>query len=328
MKKILYVTHKRRIFDIARLYQSYEYNNFVKDPRFIVKDIEDKKMDLNVPEKGSISLTTWHALLKKNQNKYGSNAFYRIYDRYDKRFGFIHDLHSYTCGTYDRFTSEINKYFNNVITMYDNFELNKIKHMCPNIKFHRITHHVDTTVNKDYGLKKIYDVTLYGMTGRAAYPFRNRLYNLLYRNIRKVPLRINIVRSLPEWDKHNKHTDITGTALAKMVNQSYITISTKSKFDYLLKKYFEISACRSLVAGDMTKLGEKIWKNNYLEITHKMSDTQILQNLINTVMKLRAGDKALNKKIDTMYNVMHTEYNLDKFNDKLYDIMVHGKKVY
>jgi hypothetical protein len=322
MKKILYFTHKREFWNISRPFHRYEYNKCKKDSRYIVKDIEDHYDWRLIFNKNIHAIfSTWHPLFKRNQNRHKNKLFYKIYNKFKRRFVLIHDLHDYTCTNYKHYTDSIKRYFTDAISLYDNYELDIIKKMCRNkIKFHYIPHHVETYINKDYGLKKIYDVTLYGSCYKGAYPFRHRVSELLKKNRHKLPIKINIIPE-PGWIGKGKYDHITGTGLARIINQSYVTIATKSRYDYLLKKYFEISACKSLLVGDMPKTGKPIWKDNYVDINDKLTDQQILNTIVNTVKRLHRGDKVLNKKILTMYDLIHREYTLEKYYNKIYKII-------
>ena len=228
-------------------------------------------------------------------------------------------MHNYTFGSFNNLISNIKKYYNNVISLYDNYELDKIKKLCGNsANFHILPHHIETDIFKDHKLEKIYDVTLYGECSRGAYPFRHRLYNLLKSHVNKLPIKINIVPKIPWSGRCEKYT---GLGLAKILNQSYIVIATKSRYDYLLKKYFEISACKALLVGDMPESGKNIWNDNYININNKMSNKEILDILVNTVDRLHKNDDELNNKVNTMYDIIQKNYNLTQYYDKLYNII-------
>src|SRR5205807_9705725 len=67
--------------------------------------------------------------------------------------------------------------------------------------------------------------------------------------------------------------------LARIINQSKISIATPPVGDYLVAKYFEISAAGSVVAGKMAAQGRPIWKDHYVQLEEDMSNVEILERL-------------------------------------------------
>jgi len=318
-KKILYITHKNDFWGTTRTFLREEHNRIIKDDRYIVCDLINKyNENIIITHKPYALCATWHTIKNEYQRKYANNIFYKSFNLYNNRFLMLHDIHNYTFGSFNNLVNNIKKY-NNVISLYDNYELDKIKELCGNsVKFHILPHHTETDIFKDHKLEKIYDVTLYGACRQTPYPFRHRLLNLLRSYKNKSPIKINIIPDIPWIGRCAKYT---GLGLAKILNQSYIAIATKSKYDYLLKKYFEISACKALLVGDMPESGKNIWNDNYVNINNKMTNKEILDILVNTVDKLHKNDNELNKKINTMYDIMQKNYSLSKYYDKLYNII-------
>jgi len=149
---------------------------------------------------------------------------------------------------------------------------------CKNARFVLRQHCVNTEIFKDYGLKKENDVLLYGCIADI-YPLRTRLRNILKGQNK---IKCKIIDHPGYWKKGELpkiNEFYVGEKLAKEINRSWITIATKSKYNYLLAKYFEIAACNSLIAGDMPDLGRGIFKNNYLELDNDHSDEQITETI-------------------------------------------------
>jgi hypothetical protein len=186
-----------------------------------------------------------------------------------------------------------------IISYSENVELRNILNSYSNIKKNVvIPFHVETKIFKDYKMPKIYDVLLIGSTIKKSYNFRNRLYYLLKNNKK---IRVKIIRNI----EYN-------SSLSKIINSSWLTIATYSNFHYLVRKYFEISASKSVILGNMTRMGKEIWKDNYIHIDREMSNTQI----INTIKTALQNKKKLKEISNTMYSIMHTEYNYKRLCEK------------
>lgn len=174
-----------------------------------------------------------------------------------------------------------------------------------------ITHHIDSKDFNDYKLKKEYDIVMYGTFSRNSYPFRSRLRKLLSKNSDK--FRVKII---------NRKNGVYKKDLSKILNQSWMAVATKSNFDYLVCKYFEISASKCVVLGDMTDQGKNIWKNNYAHIDNTMSDEMIL-----TKIEYYLNNKDLLKSYSqNMYEIIQNNYTYQNINIKLFSICEHINK--
>jgi hypothetical protein len=187
-----------------------------------------------------------------------------------------------------------------IISYYDNVELRNILNSYSEIKQHIIIpFHIETKIFRDYKLPKKYDILLIGTYDKDSYNFRSRLYHLLLKY--NSSFRIKITKKIKY-----------GTNISKLINSSWLTIATYSNFHYLVRKYFEISASKSVILGNMTYMGKDIWKDNYIHIDREMSDTQI----INTIKTALQNKKKLKEISKTMYSIMHTEYNYKRLCEK------------
>jgi hypothetical protein len=122
-------------------------------------------------------------------------------------------------------------------------------------------------------------------------------------------LRIRIIK---------KSENIKYKDLAKLINRSWICISTPSKFDYLVKKYFEIAACNSVVAGNMPIQGKQIFGNNYIPLSNNMSDQKII-SILQSALKNKQNLKNMSKH---MYSVIHNKY-IVKRRQEIYSDIYH-----
>lgn len=217
------------------------------------------------------------------------------------------DIHNYTFKGYNNLKNLMYKFgITDIISRFDCDELNVVKRYCSYFQYHIIPYHINFNIYYDYKLEKRYDILLYGMT-TPSYPFRKRLFNLLKE--RKDFKIYHIEAKLPY--------SILGDKLAKIINQSWITIATCSKYDYLLKKYFEISACKSVVAGNMATSGKDIWGDNFIELDDKMSDKKIIDILKSSL----ENKEELIRKSNVMYDKIFSEFNCKKYPEKIDQIL-------
>jgi hypothetical protein len=194
-----------------------------------------------------------------------------------------------------------------LISTYDCDDLTQIRKRLPSVRtVHTIPHHIDIELYKDRGLPKIYDVLFYGNTNPERYPFRNRLRRLLASSSLKVQF-------IEHPGAHVFDEERCSEALARIINQSEISIATPGAGDYLVAKYFEISAAGSVVAGKMATQGRRIWTENYVQLEEDMSDLEILGRL---TAALQDKD-SLRHKRDLMGKVVRQEYSLDRYVERL-----------
>src|SRR5215469_14320307 len=194
-----------------------------------------------------------------------------------------------------------------VVSTYDCDDLAQLCKRLPSVrKAYVIPHHIDTELYKDRGLPKIYDVLFYGNTNPERYPFRNRLRRLLASSRLKV-------RIIEHPGAHVFDEERCSEALARNINQSEISIATPSIGDYLVAKYFEISAAGSVVAGKMAAQGRQIWKEHYVQLEEDMSDLEILDRLTAALK----DKKSLRHKSEVMGEVIRQEYSLDRYIERL-----------
>lgn len=194
-----------------------------------------------------------------------------------------------------------------LISTYDCDDLTQIRKRLPSVRtVYAIPHHIDVELYKDRGLPKIYDVLFYGNTNPERYPFRNRLRRLLAGSSLKV-------RFIEHPGAHVFDEERCSESLARIINQSEISIATPGTGDYLVAKYFEISAAGSVVAGKMATQGRRIWTENYVQLEEDMSDLEILGRL---TAALQDKD-SLRHKRDLMGKVVRQEYSLDRYVERL-----------
>lgn len=196
-----------------------------------------------------------------------------------------------------------------LVTSYECPELTQIRARRPALHTYVINNHVDTAIFKDYELRKEHDVIIYGSMLASTYPFRHRVCQLLLAS-----KQFNILRL--EIEDHLYDADACGEGLARKINQSWLGLTTTSNFDYLVGKYFEIPACRSVVLGNMNGQGRDIFGDHYVHIDDRMTDGQI----VSVVAKALANRRRLQEVADQMYEKVHTSYTLAEYERRLFHV--------
>jgi hypothetical protein len=196
-----------------------------------------------------------------------------------------------------------------LITNYDCPELTHIRSLRPGLNTYVLDLHVDANIFRDYGQRKKHDVIIYGSLAPSVYPFRSRVCNLLTatRQFKILHVKLGSAR----YEAAN-----CGAGLARKINQSRLGLATVSNFDYLVEKYFEIPACRSVVLGNMNSQGRAIFGNNYVHIDDLMTDHEILR----VIRGALANPSRLQMLADKMYGVMQSSYTLTQNERKLFEL--------
>jgi hypothetical protein len=198
-----------------------------------------------------------------------------------------------------------------LVSTYDCGHLIRLQQELPGLrKTYIIPHHINTDIYKDKKMPKIHDVLFYGNDDVRTYPFRTRLRNLLAGS----RLKVHVIKH-PDYETFDPAR--CGAALAGAINQSWIAIATPSIHDYLVAKYFEISAAGAMVAGKMATQGLPIWKENYLRLEEDMSDAEILHRLFTAL----ENKSSLQRQAAEMNALVHREYSLNRYVERLMSAM-------
>lgn len=191
-----------------------------------------------------------------------------------------------------------------IISYYSCPEMVNLKKYTNNLinKYFTVPFHICPFIFNDYRLGKKYDILLYGSYNKISYKFRNRLYLILQKLKKKYRIFIT---------SNSKYEE-----LPKLINQSWLTIATTSNFSYLVRKYFEISACNSVVLGNMNEQGFQIWEKNYIHVDNSMTDLEIIR----TISTSLSNKENLKKISEKMYHKIHSKYTYENFKDELINI--------
>ena len=246
---------------------------------------------------------------KSNNREKLKNNFEKLMCIPNKYF-LIQDMHKKTYGSLENLCKLLNDNKINIIfTFYKCGEANFIRKFTPNCKHLHLPHHIDINIfNKEYNKEnKKYDLLLFGSIHHIHYPFRKRLYELILSKKEE----LGNVKFIEKPESYN--SEICENGLAELISESKISFSTKSKYDYLVAKYFEIPACSCLLMGDIPLDSNIDLKENIVELKNTMSDDEIINKIKNT---LADYDNYIDKIIKYKKYVIEN-YNLDKYLEKL-----------
>ena len=187
---------------------------------------------------------------------------------------------------------------------------------------------------KDYNLEKKYDILIYGNrmyeyafkkenlpsiqefityyeehTGTKVendtlinfYYLRAKIENVLIKNRDKYNLKI-----LPMSGIYN--AKITNEYLSMLINQSRMTIACTTLCDVMMHKYLEIAASKSVIVGNIPSDYRELFEGNMIEITHKMTESEIIDKIDNAL----SDPEKLNSMSNRLYDKVCDEHNLDK----------------
>ncbi len=290
-------------------------NKIINSGYFDFYDIStDFNLDITMYDKvlfGCRSVSYYKAYNTTNEKK-------EIYQKIKKllpikyKYFIIQDMHPKTYGDIFELCLFLNMNKINVIfTFLNNKEADIIKSLTNKCKHYHLLHHIDTSIFKNTNKDKEYDIILYGSIHPKHYPFRKRLFELILANQDKFK-----VLYLTQPDTFDPEKCEYG--LADKINKSKIGIATKSIYDYLVGKYFEISCCNSIVAGDMATDGISIFNDNYIKLENSMSDDEIINKLISELNNYENNKD----KIEQFNNMILDNFNLDKYIENLIKILI------
>jgi len=186
---------------------------------------------------------------------------------------------------------------------------------------------------KNYNLPKKYDILIYGSRGSKTTGLNNieehnadQEYKKKWENHHKkklpkkhnfYPLRVRIEQLLLQHqDKYRLYivpnacifnAPVANENLSKLINASWLTMSTGSRANIPMAKYFEISASYSGILGNIPSDYNDLFKNNIVEVTEWMTDKEILS----TIDKALEDKQKLQEMINRLGDRVHKEYNLE-----------------
>lgn len=330
--KILFIYNYKIFKDWASKTYEYKINEIIKNENFDSFDIDNIDENLKLENYKKIIFgwntipiskyyTLKHEFYKKKVNNLESfNEFEKKISKFmniPEKYLIIQDFnchHDYKNGLIGLVEYLNKKKINNLITpYYKNEGIKFIKSKIKKINIIYLPHHINNNYFKNYNLEKKYDIFIFGNISPKFYPFRHRLYNLLIKN--KDKFNVKILNGFRNYFRFNEK--VSNQNLSKIINRSWITICTSSKFNLLLGKYIETAMSNSVICGNIPTDGINTFKNNIIEINEKMSDDEIItiiSNNLNNKDKLSKLSNVCQKKMES--------YKLKDYSNKLFDLII------
>ena len=296
MKKILYITNESDLNRFKDKNRLYRYKAIQNNDNFLCVNANKISKAINPDNFEAICLS--HEASPGHSRYGGTKEYENLISRFNKRFVILEDLQKIS-----KKMDLLNSIYTDIILTVEGPMGKEIKENM-SCDFHLLTHHINTDLLKEYSSKKEYDVLIYGSINDV-YPFRSRLFKLLDNN----EFNFKIIKA---------NDDCYGERLGKEINKSWLTVATTSKYDYLVAKYFEISAAGSVILGNMEDIGKTIWsEDEYVNVSTDMSDNEILsivKEALDSKDKLKDIIKKTGKRI-------RDEYCVEQYAIKLNEIV-------
>jgi len=163
----------------------------------------------------------------------------------------------------------------------------------------------------DFTGSKEYDILFYGVHFGTTYPLRSKLFNLL-RDNKELNERFKI-KIIDNTDSTTSRIPLK--EISELINKSWITVATPSKFNYMVRKYIEIPASNSVLMGSIPKQAQKLYSDNYIKITYGMTDDEIIKKISTSLenkQKLTEIIMAMRNKIASEHNMYNVYSNIRK----------------
>jgi hypothetical protein len=207
-------------------------------------------------------------------------------------------------------TAEIQGSGSRLVVFHHANDVPKYAHLPDDVRLTHIPHCVETSVFRDYGEEKIYDVLLGGRLTRRRYPLRRRLAKILRRReLRRYRIH---VREHPGYDIDDVDQQVVD--FARELNRAKLVVSCSSIDRYAFAKYVEVPACRSLHVADAPVDPEGFLRDTMVEIDPRDSSRKIaavLERWIN-------DDEMRERRTDAAFEKVRKERSQEHYADRFY----------
>ncbi len=159
--------------------------------------------------------------------------------------------------------------------------LDYYRQRCPGVEFVWAPNAVNTSLFRDHGLDKEYDVIVYGNLDPGVYPLRARLARLLQR---QQEFRVQTIPHPGYYPAPERMpATVSGEGLSRAINRSWLALATCSVYRCLLTKYLEIAASQALVIGDLPESARDTFGDDYLSLSFGDDDEEVLRKIRHTL---------------------------------------------
>jgi hypothetical protein len=224
----------------------------------------------------------------KKKYKYNKEDVRRIFDQFDPKevYLIVQDMHPWSF-EWEIFYNEFKDC--NIITTYKNYKGNEYDVTKHGALFW-VPHHMNTDQYRDWGKAKTKDVLLFGVCSEGHYPERVKVAQYLKKKLGRGFQQLRH----PGYNlMHNWHT----SKLSGLINTHRMCVTTASRYDYLVAKYFEVIMSKTVPVGitcqDADEIGMKVlpyenykdWQDYPLEEQYKYIRDNFNLNMLVKRMK-------------------------------------------
>ena len=152
---------------------------------------------------------------------------------------------------------------------------NKLLTYNPDYNIYSLHNHFDLSIFPQTIPEKEYDILLYGITEKSVYPFRYLLLQILKKLCTKYKIKI-----IPFISYQKTPYSIVQNHLYYEISKSYLTVATRSQFDFLIKKYQEIPLSGSMILGNIpSNYSDLFNENTIVSIDETMDENTIVKKI-------------------------------------------------
>ncbi|MFD1361141.1 glycosyltransferase [Lentibacillus salinarum] len=175
-------------------------------------------------------------------------------------------------------------------------------------KMEWLPHFVNTTLYKDYGLKKDIRLLMMGAVNEV-YPLRQRILDAYQGDARFVYHRHPGYRN---FSKEDEGRHVMGQTYAKELNRARIFFTSPSRLNYPVIKYFEALACRTLLLAPTFKELEDL---GFIPDFHFVPINE--HNFQDKAAYYLAHETERQKIADQGYRFVHERHTLEQRSEQL-----------
>jgi hypothetical protein len=178
-----------------------------------------------------------------------------------------------------KYNNEIKTLFNNkdiIVSHINKTIYTKLKTLYTNSNIYYYPYVIDQKFNNT--VSKEYDILIYGSMNRWAYPFRCKMKNIIFNNMKHSNIKYI---EFPGYETKGNKTAIIGEKLHSLISKSKLVLCTSSIFNVLLRKYIEVNYSNTMILGD--NIDTTFDKSNILEVNRDM-DTSTTIDIINNYL--------------------------------------------
>ncbi len=170
--------------------------------------------------------------------------------------------------------SEIKKSGSNIVICHLGNYVEEYKKVIKGASFYVVPHCAEKTIFKNTVQRKEYDVLFTGATSNSSYPFRNRLINIIGKNLSQ--FKCKILRH-PGYRIKNVRQQVSN--YVNEINKAKVVLTSSSIYKYALAKYIEVGMCGTCLCSDIPFDRPEWYRKWVVEINPKDEASKIAKKI-------------------------------------------------